>query len=131
MSVNAIDNSQVLNLEAQLLPDVDFVPAISYSYNSADSSIQVMDESAVDAGDTWLKAHVQIFDNFGNVVQIEIVATETETPSSATSGNLDSLNVSEGLTITATVLTVNGSRSNGSACINGTGSGVLGNWTLF
>lgn len=122
--MNAIDNTNLLNVFGGQNNVAGFVPALNYTYDFAAGTVVVTDSSTLPAGDTLISIHIQVFDKFAKEVRAEIAALAgTATISTAT------LNKSKPLDIKVTVVTAANRIADGGA-YNLMPAGQIAQWDI-
>ncbi len=110
MAVQAIDNAGLIGYCFFNCNIADFNPVLTYTYNAGTGALVVTDASTFPAGDSFSKVKIKLHDEFGN----EVRGVITTAGGSVTISGV-TLDKSEPLNVTATVLSTNNLASDGSA----------------
>lgn len=122
MSVNAIDNSGLINYCYNGCDVAGFKPKATYTYDPSAKKVTVTDASIFPSGSAFKIAHVIVHDNFGNDARGEI-----ESANGNVAVDVSTLNSSEYLNISVTTIGENNLIADGSAWRIGAG-GDISNW---
>lgn len=126
--MNAIENSNIIDINTPPVNTVGFTPDIQIVNDGWPTTISFSDNSTLPDGDTFSKANIKVHDKQGNVKYGVITTLGGLTGNIVLSG----LDLTEDLTVTATIVTTLGCISDGSfQHLNaGTPNSALGNWTV-
>ena len=111
MAVNAIDNTQLVDYNRQGTPIAIFQPKVSFTYNAGTKVVEAWDGSTFPSGDGLKIAHLSVTDNFGGEVKGSVSTTGAGGKATL---DITSLQPSEGIRLTATVITNKGLIADGS-----------------
>lgn len=124
MAANAISNANLTTYCAGSCQITGFTPTVTYAYDAGAATVTVTNASTIPAGDTFLKAKVHVYDQFGGEVrgQITVAATPLVV-------DVSTLNRSKSLAVKVTVLTTLHIAADGGAYGLGT-AGTVNNWDV-